>query len=85
MLIWASEESGYRHLYLFLTQLSPPTSTEDQPSHEDQGIAFKCWFVTEIKDYCVFECVDALGRLNTSLHRSFVAIQYLVVYTFSQS
>ncbi|XP_047488965.1 dipeptidyl peptidase 8-like [Penaeus indicus] len=38
MLIWASEESGYRHLYLFLTQLSPPTSTEDQPSHEDQGL-----------------------------------------------
>lgn len=37
MLIWASEETGHRHLYLLLCQLSPPSSTEDQPSHEDQG------------------------------------------------
>ncbi|XP_045621512.1 dipeptidyl peptidase 8 isoform X2 [Procambarus clarkii] len=38
MLIWASEETGHRHLYLVLCQLSPPSSTEDQPSHEDQGM-----------------------------------------------
>ncbi|XP_042218680.1 dipeptidyl peptidase 8-like [Homarus americanus] len=38
MLIWASEETGHRHLYLLLCQLSPPSSTEDQPSHEDQGL-----------------------------------------------
>ncbi|KAK8727644.1 hypothetical protein OTU49_009672 [Cherax quadricarinatus] len=38
MLIWASEEAGHRHLYLVLCQLSPPSSTEDHPSHEDQGM-----------------------------------------------
>ncbi|XP_066977779.1 dipeptidyl peptidase 8 [Macrobrachium rosenbergii] len=38
MLVWASEETGHRHLYLILTQLQPPTSSEDQPSHEDQSL-----------------------------------------------
>ncbi|CAL4134579.1 unnamed protein product, partial [Meganyctiphanes norvegica] len=39
MLIWASEETGHRHLYLLLVQLSPPsTNTSEHPSHEDQGL-----------------------------------------------
>ncbi|XP_068217006.1 LOW QUALITY PROTEIN: dipeptidyl peptidase 8-like [Palaemon carinicauda] len=37
MLVWASEETGHRHLYVILSQLQPPSS-EDQPAHEDQSL-----------------------------------------------
>lgn len=36
MVVWASEESGFRHLYLLLYQLS----SDDPPLPEDQGKIF---------------------------------------------
>ncbi|KAK4309834.1 hypothetical protein Pmani_018555 [Petrolisthes manimaculis] len=37
MLIWASEETGHRHLYFLRYQLSPPPPPEDHNAHQDQG------------------------------------------------
>lgn len=52
MLVWASEETGHRHLYLLLYQLSPATTSDDLPPPDDQGkcpglaveSVYKCYY-----------------------------------------
>ena len=48
-LLFASEETGFRHLYLYLVQLSPPSSasTLEHPAHEDQGKERKTFCLNE--------------------------------------
>lgn len=48
MLIWASEETGHRHLYLLLCQLSPPPPPEDHNTHQDQGVLLSAQLIQKI-------------------------------------
>lgn len=54
MLVWASEESGHRHLYLLLYQLTPPTTSDDPPPPDDQGKRLDPAGESAHKCYCYY-------------------------------